>query len=90
MLTGWGRLVLKKLDMLSENLRALSDGRIKICDTCPMRSSNVCSVKKRGIVVKDFNYKGKPRKKGERVSGCGCNLAAKTLEEKQQCPLGKW
>lgn len=80
MITGWARIALKKLDLLPQHLKTISEQRLKICDNCPMRVGNTCSKSKIGTHVTT----------GKQVRGCGCNLAAKTLEEKQKCPLGKW
>jgi len=29
-------------------------------------------------------------KTNQMVSGCGCNIAAKTLSRASKCPAGKW
>jgi hypothetical protein len=71
---------MQKLDMLPAYLKVISEERLKFCDECPMRVGNTCSRSKTGVHVKT----------GKAVRGCGCNLAAKTLEEGQKCPLGKW
>lgn len=80
MITGWARVAMQKLDMLPQHLKEISNARLKICDECRMRVGNTCSRSKVDVHVKT----------GKQVRGCGCNLAAKTLEEKQKCPLGKW
>jgi len=92
-LEGWGNSIKDKFGLLDNpELKAKSEKRLLICNTCSMRDNNTCSRKREGIVVVDFFYNvlEKPRKIGQVVKGCGCNLSAKSLCDDCQCPLGKW
>jgi|TARA_B110000908_G_C10097121_1_gene376843 hypothetical protein len=78
--TGWANYVKNKFDILSPEIKVLSESRLLECDACHMRSGHQCDPRK----------KGKHVKSGNTVNGCGCNIAAKTMSPGSICPLGKW
>ena len=79
-LTGWGNLVKSHFVELEPGLKAQSEHRLLICNSCKMRSGGTCSP----------TMEGKHVVTGETKRGCGCRLAAKALSPGSQCPLGKW
>ena len=79
-LTGWGNLVKSHFVDLNPELKAESESRLKICNSCDMRSGGTCAP----------NKEGKHIKTGKMTRGCGCRLAAKALSPNSECPLGKW
>lgn len=78
-ISGWANLTLKELNLLSPQIRELGEKRLKICDSCPVRTGNICDPKKTIL-----------NKNGDRVRGCGCQLSAKALSPGSKCPAGKW
>lgn len=90
-LEGWGNSIKDKFNLLNDpQLKAKSEKRLLICDSCPLRDNNTCSKKRQGECVEDFLYGDQPRFKGEFYNGCGCSLSAKSLCDNCSCPLGKW
>lgn len=89
-LIGWMRLGLDEFNLLSDELKELSDQRIGICTGCSLREGNSCSTEKSGKAIKSLEYEDEQRYKGIVYSGCGCLLDAKTLVDDEKCPLGKW
>lgn len=90
-LEGWGNSIKDKFNILDNPpLKAKSEKRLLICDTCSLRDGNSCSKKREGICNVDFKYKNELRFKGKIYKGCGCSLSAKALCEDCSCPLGKW
>ena len=89
-LEGWANRVKDELNLLPDDKKQISENRLLICNSCPLRSGNSCSTSKEGIAVKTFKYNGQERIKGKVYSGCGCNLSAKSLCMDCSCPLGKW
>ncbi len=79
-LEGWGNRIKDEFNLLDKETKNLSLERLLICDTCSIRSENSCSSTKSGNHIKT----------GELRYGCGCNLSAKALSPKSECPLGKW
>lgn len=79
-LTGWSNVFLQEFDLLNPVTKAEAERRLKICDTCPFRVNRVCSKMKEGknIITNEV------------VTGCGCNIKAKTVSPKSVCPAGKW
>lgn len=89
-LQGWGNHFKDEFNLLPKDIKNISEKRLLICNTCPLRVDNSCSSRKKGKVVKTFIYNQKIRNQGELHKGCGCNLAAKTKSLLSDCPLGKW
>lgn len=79
-LRGWGNLILDEFDLLSPELKDLAERRLKICDSCEIRTDNKCDKRKKGINIET----------GQLVKGCSCNLSAKCLDPDSECPLAKW
>lgn len=79
-LHGWGNKVLDRFNAAPEGLKELASKRMKKCDSCPLRTGNVCDPKKSIKHVKT----------GKEIYGCGCNLSAKTMAPGSNCPAGKW
>lgn len=79
-LTGWGNYIKEQIGLLSPQIKQKAEERLLICDACPMREHNTC-VKTRI---------GKNIETGLMVKGCGCNLAAKSMDPNSECPLAKW
>lgn len=79
-LDGWGNYAKDKLKILDPAIKQMSKHRLLICNECNMRDYGTCNPNKKGTNVLT----------GDLVSGCGCNLAAKTLSPTSKCPLGKW
>jgi hypothetical protein len=77
---GWANVVKDQFDAVDPVTKEVSKKRLLQCNNCAIRVGNTCSPNKWGI---HFITK-------ERVNGCGCNIAAKTLSPSSQCPLGKW
>lgn len=67
-----------------------AEPRATICAGCALNVNNVCSSKVSAEAVKDFDYHGEQRLKGELYSGCGCFLSKKTKSPNSICPLGKF
>jgi hypothetical protein len=57
--------------------------RLAICDTCPFKQQLTTLGK---LVVTTVNQQGNVFK----CEVCGCPLAAKTTNKKEECPKGKW
>lgn len=79
-LTGWGNLVKSHFVDLAPDLKAESEKRLNICNSCNMRNGGTCNPNQVGTHVIT----------GQQVRGCGCRLAAKALSPGSVCPLGKW
>lgn len=77
---GWANLVKDSFNLLDEETKSLARVRMLKCDVCPLRIHNTCSTSREGVNIKT----------GEKVSGCGCQLSAKTMSPQSKCPLGKW
>jgi len=90
-LEGWANSIKDKFGLLNDpELKAKSEKRLLICNTCPMRDGNTCSRKRESVCIVDFVYKDEQRFKGEVYKGCGCSLSSKSLCDLCACPLGKW
>jgi hypothetical protein len=78
---GYFNLLLDQLNLLDEKDRLLSSERLKICETCSVRTGDWCDSSKRGI--NDFGFV---------FTGCGCNLKAKSTLRFYEgiCPGNKW
>jgi len=77
---GWANVIKDNFGIIDPITKSISTKRLKKCDGCDIREGNVCSPLKFGTNIITER----------RVSGCGCNIAAKTLSPSSQCPLGKW
>lgn len=96
-IVGWSRGILEKLNSLellygkeeAEVIRKEAARKLKICETCHLRSGDICNPKKFGKAVKSFIYRGKLREIGKMYPGCNCSLGEKALSD-SQCPLGKF
>lgn len=67
-----------------------AEPRASICASCVLNVNNVCSTQVQAEAVKDLEYMGEQRIKGNLYSGCGCPLSKKTKSPKSKCPLGKF
>lgn len=79
-LDGWGNVLKDKFGILDEQTRQLAESRLLYCNLCSIRNGNTCDPNKSIINVRTQQI----------AKGCGCNIAAKTLSPKSQCPAGKW
>jgi hypothetical protein len=79
-LDGWGNLIKSNFGLLDEETRALAESRLLHCNKCSIRTDNTCDPNK--MILNE--------KTNQMVSGCGCNIAAKTLSRASKCPAGKW
>jgi hypothetical protein len=79
-LEGWGNYVRQRFDVLDSDTQQLASDRLLHCDACEIRRGNTC----------DPNQWGYHVVTNEKKTGCGCNIAAKTLSRGSECPLGKW
>ena len=79
-LEGWGNWAKSQLNLISPQLKELSEHRLLICDICPVRSGNICSPIKSDLDIKTNTIK----------YGCGCAIPPKVLVPDSKCPLGKW
>jgi hypothetical protein len=77
---GWANVVKDHFDAVDPQTKELSKKRLLYCDICNIRQGNNCS-------PHIFGYH---EVTGYRVSGCGCNISAKSLSRNSECPLGKW
>lgn len=79
-LTGWANVVKDKVGMLDSETQRMSYIRLVHCNACPVRDNNTCSPSRtiKNVLTDQI------------VNGCGCNIAAKTLSPKSECPAGKW
>lgn len=82
-------LGIKNLIFKNDIIEVETERKLKICQACPLRSSDRCSRSLKGKAIKDFTYRGEKRIKGEMYSGCGCDLRLK-LRSNSKCPLGKF
>ena len=77
----------KELFNLNEEL---SQGRLKICYSCPLYSKKLggtCNNKLwLNVNTGDVSIENKPGYK----RGCGCRTSAKTRLPNAVCPVGKW
>jgi len=77
---GWANHVKDKFNALDPKIKAISEQRLKRCNSCRVRDGAICSPKKNDVHI--FS--------GEITSGCGCYIDQKSLSLKSTCPLGKW
>jgi len=77
---GWANVVKDQFDAVDPVTKAVSKKRLLECNECDISIGNTCSPQKWGTHIITE----------QRVNGCGCNIAAKTLSPSSQCPLGKW
>lgn len=77
---GWANVVKDQFNAVDPITKEVSKKRLLKCNDCDIRVSNTCSPNKFGINIITE----------QRVNGCGCNIAAKTLSPSSRCPLGKW
>lgn len=89
-LTGWANSFLDEFNLLPENIKQMSENRLSICNSCPLRTEHRCDNKKEGRVIQTFMYKNQKREIGEIHSGCGCPLNQKSFSPNSQCPLNKF
>ncbi len=79
-LDGWGNLIKSNFGLLDEETSKLAESRLLYCNACSIRNDNTCDPNK--MILNE--------KTNQMVKGCGCNIAAKTLSRKSECPAGKW
>lgn len=79
-LSGWANLIKDHFGQLDDQVKKISQERLNICDSCDIRLGFVCNPKKMG----------RHETTGKLAKGCGCNIAAKSMNLKSKCPLGKW
>lgn len=79
-LNGWANLIKDRFNTLDPDLKKISEERLNICDSCDIRLGSICDPRKMGIHIKT----------GKLSRGCGCNLPAKSMSPRVNCPLGKW
>ena len=79
-LNGWANLIKDTFNGLDPETKKLSEERLNICHSCDIRLGSICDPRKMGIHIKT----------GHLTRGCGCNIAAKTMNKNSKCPLGKW
>jgi hypothetical protein len=79
-LDGWGNRVKDLFGVLDEETKRIGKERLFHCDSCHMRNGNTCDPRQTGINLKT----------GLPVTGCGCNISAKTLSPHSICPMDKW
>jgi hypothetical protein len=77
---GWANVVKDQFNAVDPVTKEVSKKRLLECNSCDIRNGNICSPNRWGINILTE----------QRVNGCGCNIAAKTLSPSSQCPLGKW
>ena len=77
---GWANYVKDQFNTLDPEVKDISQRRLKLCDSCHMRTGHACDPSKTGIHVLT----------GEEVRGCGCHIAAKSMVLDAKCPMGKW
>ena len=79
-LEGWANRVKDEFNLLDPETKSLAEDRLLKCNTCDIRDGSSCSPQRYGI----------HERTGQVLNGCGCNIAAKTLSPRSECPLGKW
>lgn len=79
-LQGWGRVFLDEFGQLNPQVKAESERRLSICNTCSFRVDNTCSK----------SQQGRNEITNKLTRGCGCNISAKSMADKSECPAGKW
>lgn len=79
-LTGWANTVKDRFNALHSDVKEISEKRLNVCNECDMRNGSICDPRR--VTMNE--------KTGQLVRGCGCNLLAKTMSPKSQCPAGKW
>lgn len=79
-LDGWGNLLKSNFGLLDDETRELAEKRLLFCNACEIRTGNTCDPHKTIAHILTNELK----------KGCGCNIAAKTLSRKSECPAGKW
>ena len=79
-LEGWANRVKDEFNLLDPERKSLAEDRLLVCNSCKIRDGGSCSPKRYDVNVKT----------GKIEHGCGCNIAAKTLSPKSECPLGYW
>ena len=79
-IVGWANYVKDRFDLLDDATKELANERLKHCDVCEIRNGTICDPNKT-ILYTQTNTQ---------VSGCGCHIAAKTLDPGSKCPAGKW
>jgi hypothetical protein len=79
-LSGWGNRIKDTFGVLDEETKLMSEKRLLHCNVCYMRTGNTCDPRK----------KMKDDATGEIVTGCGCNISAKSMSPHSSCPLNKW
>lgn len=69
----------------------LHEERIAVCRECPLYAEALL-----GIICNDNLYLNpdtgdvSTKEKDNYIRGCACRLDAKTREEEESCPAGKW
>ena len=93
-INGWGNLIKDKFGLLDNQTKALATKRLQICNDCSLRNVAICDPTRHTINIKsDKLNKFQAQfqiKSGEVARGCGCVIAAKTLDLASYCPAGKW
>lgn len=79
-LNGWANLIKDIFNELEPDIKKISEERLNICNSCDIRLGSICDPRKMGIHIETAKLS----------RGCGCNIAAKTMSMRSQCPLGKW
>lgn len=76
-------LLLKKGNLLPEDIKQLGDLRMRLCQGCHLRPRNEGTTET-GPGLMNGKYCDKSR------GGCGCDMEAKTLVLSSVCPIGRW
>ena len=78
--SGWANYAKSSFDALDPEIKKISEMRLERCDKCRVREGKACSRNKNDIHILT----------GEVTSGCGCQIAQKSMSLSSSCPLGKW
>lgn len=76
---GWSNMMKESLGLLDPETKAMAEKRLKICETCPLRSKReMCSAFR------------KIEENGKSIRGCGCDLKAAATVKAKKCVRGLW
>lgn len=89
-LRGWANHFADEFNLLPDNIKELSEKRLTICNSCPLRTDYKCDKYKSGPVKETFIYNNVKREKGEIHNGCNCPIDVKSKSPNSQCPLNNW
>jgi len=87
---GYTNLAKSKLGFSNEEIEKIARSRKAVCLSCTLREKDYCSKTKTGKAIKNFQYEGIDRVKGDTHNGCGCLIEAKIRCMNCVCPTGKW